>query len=189
MLQGIGLLSIDNVTAPLGGDALCQAIERPTLSLRISGQSKMPERRNNWCLYATGHNLRLKDDVTRRTLLTRLDRGMERPELYKFKSKPFETVLASRGLYLWAALTVVRAYQVAGMPGRLPWIGDPFGEWSDLVRSALVWLGYADPVETMEAVRDLEPRLLGNRRHVHQGRLEEKGEFYETSVYLLDCCC
>ena len=43
------------------------------------------------------------------------------------------------------------------MPDRLPGIGDPFAEWSDYIRSALVWLGYDDPVLTMEAVRDNDP--------------------------------
>jgi putative DNA primase/helicase len=33
-LKGVTLLSIDNVTTPLGGDALCQAIERPMVLVR-----------------------------------------------------------------------------------------------------------------------------------------------------------
>jgi hypothetical protein len=43
--------------------------------------------------------------------------------------------------YIWAALTVVLAYRAAGLPGKLPGIGDPFEEWSDNVRSA--WSGLA----------------------------------------------
>lgn len=157
VIEGFSLLSIDNVSMPIGGDELCQVIERPTYSARILGQSKNVERRNNWTLFATGKNLRLLDDVTRRVLLARIDPGMERPELRQFKGDPLEKVLADRGLYLWACLTVVKAYKAAGMPGRLPRIGDPFAEWSDLIRSALVWLGFADPVLTMEAVRDNDP--------------------------------
>jgi hypothetical protein len=44
------------------------------------------------------------------------------------------------------------------MPNRLPISMDPFAEWSDNVRSALVWLGYVDPMQTMEAVRGNDPR-------------------------------
>jgi hypothetical protein len=33
-------------------------------------------------------------------------------------------------------------------------IGDPFDEWSDNVRSALVWLGEADPIETKSIARE-----------------------------------
>jgi putative DNA primase/helicase len=36
--DGATLFSIDNVTAPLGGDALCQAIERPTFRARTLGR-------------------------------------------------------------------------------------------------------------------------------------------------------
>ena len=43
------------------------------------------------------------------------------------------------------------------MPGKLAKFGDPFEEWSDNVRSALVWLGYADPIETMNLAREHDP--------------------------------
>jgi hypothetical protein len=157
LIAGLTMFSLDNVSMPIGGDALCQAIERPLYSARMLGKSEVRDRRNTWGLYATGNNLRLRDDVTRRALLIRLDAGVERPELREFSDNPFDRVLGNRGLYIWAALTVVLGYRTAGMPGRLPHIGDPFAEWSDLVRSALVWLDYADPVETMEAARDNDP--------------------------------
>ena len=121
------------------------------------GKSLMKERRNIRTYFCNRKRLRLKDDVTRRSLLARLDAQMERPETRTFKANPFDTVLNNRGLYLWAALTIVLAYRAAGMPDRLPGIGDLFAEWSDYIRSALVWLGYDDPVLTMEAVRDNDP--------------------------------
>jgi hypothetical protein len=34
-----------------------------------------------------------------------------------------------------------------------------YEDWSDLVRSTLMWLGEADPVETMERARETDPRL------------------------------
>ena len=157
VIKGFTMLSIDNASIHLGGDELCQVVERPAYVPRILGKSLMKERRNIWTIFATGNNLRLRDDITRRSLLARLDAEMERPEMRSFKASPFDTVLANRGLYLWAALTIVLAYRAAGMPDRLPGIGDPFAEWSDQIRSALVWLGYDDPVLTMEAVRDNDP--------------------------------
>jgi hypothetical protein len=157
IIAGVTVLSIDNASMGIGGDELCQIIERPAYRPRILGKSEMRERKNTWCIYITGKNLRLKDDVTRRTLLVRLDAKMERPELRQFRGNPLEQVLRNRGLYLWAALTIVRAYMEAGLPGRLPQIGDPFAEWSDLVRSALVWLGKPDPVDTIEEIRNTDP--------------------------------
>jgi hypothetical protein len=157
IFQGLTLFCVDNVSIPIGGDAFCQVIERPTYSLRILGLTKGKDRRNNWTTYVNGNNLRVKDDATRRTLLIRMDAKVEDPKARRFESNPFERVLANRGRYIWAALTVVLAYRAAGMPGKLQPIGDPFEEWSDNVRSALVWLGYADPVETMNEARERDP--------------------------------
>jgi hypothetical protein len=105
IIEGTGIFSIDNVSRPLGGDELCQAIERPLYTPRILGKSEMKERRNNWCLYANGNNLRLRDDITRRVIRSGLDRKMERPELYKFAGDPVAKVRGDRGRYLWAILT------------------------------------------------------------------------------------
>jgi putative DNA primase/helicase len=58
-------------------------------------------------------------------------------------------VRRDRGRYVAAALTIVRAYIVAGKPDRLRPLPS-YEPWSDLVRSSLVWLGRSDPVATME---------------------------------------
>jgi putative DNA primase/helicase len=158
MMAGETIFSIDNVTMPLAGDGLCQAIERPMPSARILGKSEGPICRNVWTIYTTGNNLRMRDDLTRRAVLCRMDAEIERPELRRFEGNPLHRVLADRGRYIRAALIVVLAYRAAGMPDRLPIAIDPFLEWSDNIRSALVWLGYIDPMQTMEAVRENDPR-------------------------------
>jgi hypothetical protein len=55
-----------------------------------------------------------------------------------------------------AVLTIVRGYIAAGYPNPCTQLAS-FQDWSLLVRSPLVWLGYADPVETMEAARADDP--------------------------------
>src|SRR5262249_42524743 len=110
-----------------------------------------------------GNNIVLVGDVVRRVLLCSLDPELERPELRRFKSNPVQTVLADRGKYIAAALTVVRAYLVAGCPNELPSLAS-FEDWSRLVRSARVWLGHADPVQTMETAREEDPELDALRR-------------------------
>jgi putative DNA primase/helicase len=155
--KGLPFFSIDNVTAPLGGDCLCQAIERPSYTYRFLGFTKMRTRKNAWTMYASGNNLRVRDDLTRRALLIRMDAGVEFPEKRVFARNPFLTAQENRGRYIAAALTIVRSYMEAGRPGLLPGIGDPFLQWSDNVRSALVWLGKVDPVETMTEGRKNDP--------------------------------
>jgi hypothetical protein len=88
-------------------------------------------------------------DVHRRVITCNLDPRVERPELREFTGDPVKKVLADRGLYIAAALTICRAYAVAGRPDKVKPLAS-FGGWSDTVRSALIWLGEADPVASME---------------------------------------
>lgn len=156
LLAGQSIVSIDNVNGELGGDFLCQMVERPVVSIRVLGTNNVPKVETRASCFATGNNIQVVGDLTRRTVLCTLDADMERPETRTFKAKPFDQILASRGKYIAAALTIVRAYMVAGYPGELPALAS-FEDWSGRVRSALVWLGCVDPLETMEKARADDP--------------------------------
>lgn len=156
LMAGQPIISIDNVNGSLGGEMLCQAIERPLITPRILGKSEIGQVLNRATFFATGNNLVLLDDMTRRALIASMDSGVERPELRRFATKPAQVVLAERGPYIAACLTIVRAYHLAGRPGCLPPLAS-FEAWSDVVRSALVWLGEDDPIVTMEKARENDP--------------------------------
>jgi putative DNA primase/helicase len=158
LLAGFPVACLDNVNGELGGDLLCQAIERPLIRLRPLGRSDIIEIESRASLFATGNALRVRGDMTRRTLVCSLDAKVERPELREFHSDPVATVLADRGRYVSACIAIVRAYAAAGAPGQLKPIAS-FEEWSNTVRSALVWLGYEDPAKSMEAAREDDPEL------------------------------
>ena len=96
--------------------------------------------------------------MTRRTLLAHLDARMERPEERQFTFDPVQLVIGDRGIYVTACLTIVRAFLLVGCPEKLPQLAS-FGTWSDLVRSALVWLGCADPAKSIQEVRRSDPVL------------------------------
>jgi putative DNA primase/helicase len=156
LMTGQPIISIDNLNGDLSGDFLCQAIERDTIKPRVLGRSETVRIPNTVCLFGNGNNIRLVGDVVRRVILCMVDANLERPELRKFRSDPVATVLADRGRYVAAALTIVRAYLAAGCPDP----GDPlasFEDWSRVVRSPLVWLGRADPITTMETARADDP--------------------------------
>jgi hypothetical protein len=60
----------------------------------------------------------------------------------------------NRGRLLGAALTILRGYCAAGRPDMgLPARGS-FEGWSDLVRSAVVWIDLPDPGETRVLLQD-----------------------------------
>lgn len=157
-IAGDPLISIDNCDGPLGGELLCQALTQLTLKVRVLGKSLNAEVPSNAAIYATGNNLTLTGDLTRRALRCSLDPGVERPELRAFDRDPIAVVKADRGNYVAAALTILRAFHVADRPQQSAPLGS-FAEWSRWVRDALVWLGEADPCATMDDVRAADPGL------------------------------
>ena len=163
LMAGQPLISIDNVNGDLKSDALCQAIERPIVEIRILGKSERVRiDSRSTSLFANGNNIAVVGDLCRRALIVWLDPKTERPELREFSSDPMGKVLANRGAYIAAALTICRAYIVAGRPDKKAPLAS-FKGWSDTVRSALIWLGMADPVEFMKIAREEDPELVALR--------------------------
>ena len=157
VIAGWPLICLDNMIGKLGGQALCQLVEQPRPHVRILGHSQLvPVEARGVAFFANGNNVTVYGDAFRRILTSQLDPRLERPELRSFKGNPVQMIMANRGAYIAAALTVCRAYQEAGQPNRQAQIGS-FNEWSDTVRSALVWLGEADPLKSMETARAEDP--------------------------------
>jgi putative DNA primase/helicase len=166
-LAGDPIINIDNVNGELGGDALCQIIERPSVKLRILGRSETPTFINNSTVFASGNNIRLHGDMTRRAIMCSLNVMMERPETKKYRLSPVDMVLADRSKYVAACLTIVRAYIIAGKPEQNGARLNSFGAWSRTVRDALLWLGCADPVATVIIARSEDPKLQELRSFIH----------------------
>ena len=167
LMTGQPLISLDNVNGTLGGDFLCQLIERPVVEVRILGKSQVMKLESRSTIFATGNNISVVGDMGRRIIMCLLDAGIERPELREFAGNPVDRVLAERGKYIAACLTIVRAYIAAGRPDKAPSIAS-FAGWSDTVRSSLMWLGEPDPMVTMELARDEDP-VLQNMVAVFEG--------------------
>ena len=157
LMKGKQLIAVDNCNSPLDGDLLNQALTQSTLEMRILGESRDIVTRCATVIAATGNNLIIVGDMTRRGLKGRLDPKIERPELLQFNYDPIADAKRNRGKIVSAALTILRAYHVAGRPGRLPQL-QSFAGWSDMVRSALVWVGVDDPVKTQEELRKNDPK-------------------------------
>jgi putative DNA primase/helicase len=157
VLAGYPIIALDNCNGELAGDFLCQASERPTLQLRPLGSSAIVRVSNTVTIFANGNNLAVVADLVRRTLVCRLDANMENPEERTFKVDPVAMVLADRGQYVAAILTIARAYITAGRPSPLPPLPSYDG-WSNLVRNALVWMRCADPASTIATARAEDPQ-------------------------------
>ncbi len=158
LIAGDVLIAIDNCEEPLGGELICQAMTQTSLKVRILGTSLNAEVPSNATMFATGNNLTFVGDMTRRAIRATLDAGVERPELRAFDRDPLALVAARRGDYVTAGLTILRAFHLAGRPEQSVPLGS-FTAWSGWVRDALIWLGEADPCETMEGMRGADPKL------------------------------
>jgi hypothetical protein len=165
ILEGVQIISLDNCIYDLGGAMLCQIVERPLIRTRILGKSETPECEWRGTLFANGNNIGVMGDMTRRTIECNLDPVMERPELREFSFDPIERVMADRGAYVAAALTIALAYRAAGERPMCDPIAS-YGQWSRVVREPLIWLGEDDPVRSMERARDMDPEQAAARELV-----------------------
>jgi hypothetical protein len=156
--EGHVIINLDNIEHPLASPDLAKAITQSEYQDRLLGESRMLRLPTNVLWTATGNNLVFRGDLSSRALLCRIDSGMERPEARTFKIHDLEDFLRnSRKVLVAAALTILRAYQVAGRPRQQvqPWGG--FNNWSAFIREPLVWLGLADPCKTRETVLADDP--------------------------------
>lgn len=156
--EGHAIVCLDNIDHPLGSADLARAITQGEYADRLLGESRLLRLPTNLTWLATGNNLAFRGDLAVRTLLCRLDAQAERPEERAFAIADLKAhVAARRNELIAAALTILRAYHVAGRPPQrlAPWGG--FDDWSSLIRSALVWLGEADPCASRQHVIEDDP--------------------------------
>ena len=162
LMRGDPFIAIDNCDGPLEGALLNQMLTKQQVELRVLGYSKMVTVLICAVVTATGNNLVLLGDLTRRGVVARLDPKVARPELRKFEYDPIDDAKRNRPELVVAALTVLKAYHNAGRPNR-PSPLQSFTDWSDTVRGALIWLGAGDPVKTMDRLRSTDPTLVNLR--------------------------
>jgi len=161
VLDGDPVTILDNIDAPLRSSLLCSALSEPMMKLRKLGASDRHVAPCRTLMLATGNNMTVHGDLTRRVLLCTLDTGLERPELRHFDSDPVTEVLRDRVQIVNDILTMVIARIKYG-PKRGPLWSD-YRDWCYLVRDTLIWYGFADPVESAElqVAEDPERQMLG----------------------------
>lgn len=165
-LEAVPSVLFDNVDIQMGGASLDAALTGITWSDRVLGSSKTTgslPMRTVWS--ATGNNMAFGSDIARRVLPIRLQSSLESPETRTgFKHENLEAwTRVNRPALAVAALTILRAYFVAGCPTQPGGSWGSFEAWSSVIRGAIVWAGAADPLPTREAAAENDDslRLLG----------------------------
>ena len=120
------------------------------MSGRILGVSKTATVNTRALFLSSGNNVGPVQDMTRRCITIDLDPRCEVPAARSFKRPDLVSdVLRERGRYISDALTIVRAWIAADRPKSECKSFAGFGEWSDLCRQPLLWLGLADPIASV----------------------------------------
>jgi hypothetical protein len=173
LIAGHSHIAIDNVEGDIGGDLLCQMLTQANVDVRMLGQSKLIRCPTGCLTTATGNNLQFVGDVTRRTLKSNIDPGVENPSKLVFHFDPCDRTMDHRGELVAAALTIMRAYHVAGEPAvPCPAFGS-FEEWSARVRKPLLWLGCIDPCGSVDELQADDPKRLQLARFIQAWHAED----------------
>ena len=165
LIEGMPIVVIDNVERPLVSDALCSILTEPMYSDRLLGVSQISRVPTNCMFCATGNNVILQGDLTKRALICGIDPQCEHPEERDFAVDLHEYVPAHRGELVAAALTIPMAY-TGDWPKSLQLGLKPFGRfeaWSRWCREPLVWLDMPDPCLSRRAIENRDP-VHGNLR-------------------------
>jgi len=190
LLRAPAVIEFDNITGDLvAHKSLCTALTSEYMSGRILGVSKTATVSTRALFLSSGNNVGPVQDMTRRCITINLDPGCEVPAARSFKRPgPVADVLRERGRYVSAALTIIRAWIVAGMPRTAckPMAG--YSDWSDLCRQPLLWLGLADPTESVfEAMaEDPDRETLGRLLTAWQSAFGKSAAMVRDAVNLAD---
>ncbi len=105
--------------------------------------------------FVTGNNLTFVGDTGRRVIPVRIDPRCEHPEDRPFRCPDLlEFLREHHPRLLVAALTLMRAFILAGRPNHGGSRMGSFEAWDDTVRSAVIWLLDVDPCETRSEIRE-----------------------------------
>ena len=151
LLRAPAVIEFDNLTGDLvAHKSLCTVLTSEYMSGRILGVSKTATVSTRALFLSSGNNVGPVQDMTRRCISIHLDPGCEVPAARSFKRPALvRDVLRERGKYVSAALTIVRAWIVAGRPKADCKSMAGYGDWSDLCRQPLLHLGLADATESV----------------------------------------
>jgi putative DNA primase/helicase len=158
LLAGDPIALIDNIDRPLQSAELCNLLTTDRYGDRVLGETRRVKLDARIMVLATGNNLTLLGDLTRRFLVVEIDPQLERPEdRAEFLIPDLRGYLIEqRGILATAAITLLRAFHVANPPRQVKPLAS-FEAWSRWVREALIWLGLPDPCDTTVKARDDDP--------------------------------
>lgn len=157
LLSGDAVVNLDNLEVPLGGPTLCKALSGETITGRLLGFNKTATVPTAALFLATGNNVQVIGDMTRRVVVINLDPQSEAPENRQYDRNLADWIPEHRTRLVQVGLTVLRSFIAAGRPRQTPWLMGSFEDWDVMIRQALIWLGEADPLAGTADLESADP--------------------------------
>ncbi|MGO8921057.1 MAG: hypothetical protein ACLQJR_34630, partial [Stellaceae bacterium] len=176
LIRGAPIISIDNIIEPIDSARLATVLTEAMVECRLLGFSRSVMTPTGMLTTLTGNNLTILSELGRRTIRIRIDARMEKPWDRQFSFDPVDMVIKQRARFVAAALTILRAYHVAGRPKPEGTLGS-FEVWYGWIVGALAWLGCANAKDTIEVADD--PKLIA-----HGAVVQAWGEVFGVGVPL-----
>jgi len=156
IIEGKPAIHWDNIAEPIGGDTIESLATSPTWQDRVLGKNASIELPAKVINFFSGNNVRYKGDTARRVLPVRLVPKVERPEdRTDFAHRDLLAwVLEHRTAFVGHALTILRAWFVAGKPSTAETTFGSFEEWHDLIVNVTTWAGLPTPMTVRDGLED-----------------------------------
>lgn len=159
--EGPLAVMFDNVKGYLKDSSdFCMALTSPVYKGRLLGQSKMLKLPNRAVWVLNGNNVGVSGDAVRRILPINLNSD-ENPELRKHAFDPVAVIREGLEALRGDLIDLLATYSAYGREKTRAAMGGyaSFEDWNGLVRGAVVWLGWGDPIQEMQAQQDADPEV------------------------------
>jgi len=156
LLAGDRIVCLDNVTEGqrLEDSTLNKVLTSRRNTFRLLGRTERLELTNEATWFATGNQLRLSGDISRRSLLCYIDSHTANPNLRQFSIENLPGyIMQHRAQLMSCALSIAASWMKAGRPV----VSKPargfgsFIDWFDVIRPLLLWAGEEDIAGAVEA--------------------------------------
>ncbi len=164
-LRAPAVIEFDNMTTDIiAHKSLCTSLTSEFLTGRVLGISKTATVSTRTLFLSSGNNVHPLADMARRCLTITLDPKTENPAMNNYANKDLvPDILKNRERFVSYALTIIRAWIVAGKPMTDCRSLGSYGVWSEYCRQPLMWLGLPDCINSIVEAMNEDPdrELLG----------------------------
>lgn len=185
LLSGRSHVFFDNVKGSLNSPMFAAALTEPMLTERQMGGLKEVSVKVRCVWVATANNAKLDADTASRSVVMRLDTGMENPERRHFDFDPLAYIEANRSQVINAICTLIRNWQQQGSRAYKGKEQTRFGNWQAIIGGILEANGVEGFLGNLDQYRETLDPEKGAWATFCEAWNEKHGSAYMTTTDLL----